>query len=112
MSVNLFVYTSPLTFQKKLQGYKDGYDWYIRDTKDAVAAAAASVHSTPIRLYLIYQHGKAPLPERFVREMLARLQNEVVVELRCLDSFLNTDKEAEGDGSDLERLSMCLQNKK
>ena len=77
-----------------------------------MAAAAASVHSTPNYLDLIYQHGKAPLPERFVREMLARFQKDVSVEIRCLDSFMNTDKEAEGDGSDLERLVMCLQYEK
>ena len=77
-----------------------------------MAAAAASVHSTPDILRLTYQPGKAPVPERFVREMLARFQKDVSVWLKCLDSFLNTDKDAEGEGADVERLSMCLQNEK
>ena len=47
-----------------------------------------------------------------MREMLARFQKDVSVWLWCLDSFLNTDEEAEGDGADVERLSMCLQNEK
>jgi hypothetical protein len=93
------------------EGMKDGDWWEVSNALEAAAAVDATTQRQPGAIKIMYKVNQlSPLTATSLYRVFDALTNKTSVQLRCLDSFYNAERD--GRVADRERLSVCLSHRK